>query len=96
MPAKPLLPFNKPRGETWGHFKLDSKQFPANWNSLKTCVDKAKEENVRLGLHTLSNFITTNDSFVTPEPDARLAKAGYSQLTENIDVSTKEISMNLM
>jgi hypothetical protein len=79
--------------ETWGHFKLDSKQFPNNWQSLKACVDKAKSEDVRLGLHTLSNFITTNDPYVTPVPDKRLAKVGYSVLVEDISASSKEIGI---
>ncbi|MGZ3924945.1 MAG: hypothetical protein ACXVBJ_14330, partial [Flavisolibacter sp.] len=77
--------------ETWGHFTLNKKDFPNNWQSLKACVDKAKTQGVRLGLHTLSNFITTNDPYVTPIPDTRLAKVGYSQLTEAIDPSSKEI-----
>ncbi|MCU7552633.1 hypothetical protein OCK74_26170 [Chitinophagaceae bacterium LB-8] len=79
--------------DTWGHFKLNSKEFPNNWASLKDCVDKAKAQNMRLGLHTLSNFITTNDPYVTPVPDARLAKVGYSQLVNNIGVDTKEIEI---
>src|SRR4029078_7300201 len=79
--------------ETWGHFKLNSKEFPENWKSLKTCIDKAGTQNVLIGLHTLSNFITTNDSYVTPVPDKRLAKVGYSQLTETIDATAKEIEI---
>jgi hypothetical protein len=79
--------------ETWGHFKLNSREFPDNWQSLKTCVAKAKAQNLRLGLHTLSNFITTGDPYVTPVPDTRLAKVGYSQLTEDIDTSTREIGI---
>jgi hypothetical protein len=79
--------------ETWGHFKLNSKEFPENWKSLKTCIDKAGTQNVRIGLHTLSNFITTNDAYVTPVPDKRLAKVGYSQLTETIDATAKEIEI---
>ena len=79
--------------ETWGHFKLKSKEFPNNWQSLKACIDKAKTQNMRIGLHTLSNFITTNDAYVTPVPDTRLAKVGYSQLAENIDATTKDISI---
>src|SRR4030095_10380962 len=79
--------------ETWGHFKLNSKEFPNNWNSLKACVEKAKAQNIKLGVHTLSNFITTNDPYVTPVPDKRLAKVGYSSLAENIGESAKEISI---
>ncbi len=80
--------------ETWGHFRLHSKEFPENWVSMKKCVDIAGAENIRLGLHTLSNFITTNDPYVTPVPDARLAKVGYTKLTENIDAGAKEIPVD--
>jgi hypothetical protein len=79
--------------ETWGHFKLKSKDFPQNWASLKLCVELAKEKGIRLGVHTLSDFITTNDPYVSPTPDARLAKVGHSQLTENIDANVKEIGI---
>jgi hypothetical protein len=79
--------------ETWGHFKLNNKEFPNNWNSLKSCVEKAKAQNIKLGVHTLSNFITTNDPYVTPVPDKRLAKVGYSLLSESIDETAKEITV---
>ncbi len=71
--------------ETWGHFKLNEKSFPDNWNSMKRCVEKAEKRGIHLGLHTLSNFITTNDPYVTPIPDQRLAQVGTSVLTAEID-----------
>lgn len=80
--------------ETWGHFKLRSKEFPQNWASMKQCVDIARGKGVRLGVHTLSNFITTNDPYVTPVPDSRLAKVGYSKLSTGIDAQAKEITID--
>jgi hypothetical protein len=80
--------------ETWGHFKLNPKEFPDNWASMKSCVDIAAAQKVRLGLHTLSNFITTNDPYVSPVPDARLARVGYSTLTADADASANEISIS--
>ncbi len=77
--------------ETWGHFKLDSSSFPQNWTSMKQCVEKAGEKGIRLGVHTLSNFITTNDPYVTPVPDARLAKVGFAKLSANMDATSKEV-----
>jgi hypothetical protein len=77
--------------ETWGHFKLQQKSFPKNWESLKELVGKAEKQGVHLGVHTLSNFITTNDPYVTPVPDKRLAKVGASSLPEPVDKSAKEI-----
>jgi len=76
---------------TWGHFQLNPSQFPRGWEGMESCVEKAKAEGVRLGVHTLSNFITTNDPYVTPVPDERLAKVGSSVLTEDIDAGQTEI-----
>jgi hypothetical protein len=79
--------------ETWGHFKLKEKAFPDNRESMKRCVERAKVQDVRLGVHTLSNFITTNDPYVTPVPDKRLAKVGESVLTNSTDAATEEIGI---
>lgn len=79
--------------EQWGSFKLHPRDFPQNWASLRQCVETAKAKGVRLGVHTLSNFITTNDPYVTPVPDPRLAKVGYSRLSDAIDATAKEIGI---
>ncbi len=76
---------------TWGHFQLHPSQFPHGWQGLKSCIEKARAEGVGVGVHTLSNFITTNDPYVTPVPDERLAKVGSSVLTEDIDAAQAEI-----
>jgi hypothetical protein len=77
--------------ETWGHFELKRSLFPTGWDGLRTCVEKARKAGVRVGFHTLSNFITPNDPYVTPKPDPRLARIGASALTTNIDAAQKEI-----
>lgn len=69
---------------TWGHFDLQTNQFPDGWRSLKRCVDRARQAGIRLGVHTLSNFITPNDPYVTPVPDPRLARVGTTKLTAAI------------
>lgn len=79
--------------ETWGHFKLDPSGFPKGWDSLKECVQKAKAQGVRLGIHTLSNFITTNDPYVTPKPDPRLAEVGASTLVNSVTADQTEIEI---
>lgn len=78
---------------TWGHFKLDPKGFPKNWESMKECVDRAKGSGVRLGVHTLSNFITPNDAYVTPIPDRRLAEVGASTLSIRLGTSDTEVEI---
>jgi hypothetical protein len=77
--------------ETWGHFKLKTGQFPDGVESMKRCVEKAESQGIMVGVHTLSNFITTNDPYVTPVPDKRLAKVGSSVIIESIDAAQMEI-----
>ncbi|MBR9776595.1 MAG: hypothetical protein GYB55_16885 [Cytophagales bacterium] len=76
---------------TWGHFKLNEKEFPENWESMKALVSKAEDQGVHLGVHTLSNFITTNDPYVSPIPDERLAKVGTTKLSIDLGISDKEV-----
>jgi len=77
----------------WGHFDLREELFPENWESLKKCVEKAEKMGIRIGVHTLSNFITTNDPYVTPIPDPRLARVGESKLVKDIDETSTEIDI---
>jgi len=79
---------------TWGHFVLRKERFPENWASLKQCVDRAKAQEIRLGIHTLSNFITTNDAYVTPVPDRRLAQVGSSKLAMGITDADREVQLD--
>ena len=58
---------------------------------MKRCVDKAARRGIMLGVHTLSNFITPNDPYVTPVPDKRLAKVGTSLLTAAISADQTDI-----
>jgi hypothetical protein len=76
---------------SWGHFILDTVAFPNGIAGMKACVDKAKAKGIRVGVHTLSTFINTNDPYVTPKPDKRLSVTGSSVLTEDINEGTTEI-----
>jgi hypothetical protein len=78
--------------ESWGHFKLTS-SFPRGDASMKRCVEKAAKRGIRLGLHTLSGFIQTNDPYVTPIPDPRLARSGSSTLAAAVDERTDELAV---
>ena len=77
--------------ETWGHFELKRSFFPHGWDGFRTCVEQAGKAGVRLGFHTLSNFITPNDAYVTPKPDPRLARIGSTVLSASVDAEQKEI-----
>jgi hypothetical protein len=77
--------------QSWGHFILDSLAFPNGIGGMKACVDKAKSKGLRIGVHTLSTFINTNDPYVTPVPDKRLSVTGLSELTESVSAEATEI-----
>ena len=77
--------------ETWGRFKLRPSDFPSGDAGLKQCVDRAAASGLRIGIHTLSNFMTTNDAYVTPMPEPRLMRSGTSRLTERVDAESTEI-----
>lgn len=77
--------------ETWGNFKLREEQFPNGRDGLKSIVDKAEKRGLRLGVHTLSNFITTNDRFVSPTPDTQLQEIGHSKIGEEVSANDDEI-----
>lgn len=77
--------------ETWGHFKLNPREFPDGDQSMKRCVEKAAGHGIRLGVHTLTGFITPNDPYVTPVPDPRLARSGSSTLSAAVDQKATEI-----
>jgi len=77
---------------TWGHFELN-RQFPSGWAGFRTCVEKAERAGIFVGVHTLSNFVSTNDPWVTPVPDPRLARVGESALTAAIGTRDTEIGI---
>ena len=79
--------------KSWGHFILDPKSFPNGNAGMKTCVEKASKLGLRIGVHTLSSFINTNDPYVTPIPDKRLALTGSSILTEAVNAAANEITV---
>lgn len=80
--------------ETWGHFHLKPGLFPNGWEGFRGCVEKARMAGLGVGFHTLSNFITPNDPYVTPKPDPRLARIGASPLSAAIDAAQTEIPVS--
>ncbi|MBP3965880.1 hypothetical protein [Paenibacillus lignilyticus] len=77
---------------TWGHFVLKPESFPNGDEGLRASVAAAESAGVHVGVHTLSNFTTLNDSYVTPEPDKRLQTVGTARLIEAVsEAETAEL-----
>jgi hypothetical protein len=79
--------------KSWGHYELHPRFFPNGNAGMQECVRKAREKGILMGVHTLTNFINTNDPYITPVPDSRLAKTGTSLLTAGIDAEQKDIEV---
>ncbi len=76
---------------TWGHYALDPKAFPSGDEGMRLAVEKGRALGIRIGVHTLTNFINTNDAYVSPVPDPRLARTGASPLVASLDAGATEI-----
>ena len=76
---------------SWGHYGLDPKMFPSGDEGMKRAVEKGQALGIRIGVHTLTNFINTNDAYVSPVPDPRLARSGSSPLVVGLDPGATEI-----
>ena len=68
----------------WGHFTLRPDHFPQGDLSMADCCRRANAQGIGLGVHTLTSFTTTNDSYVTPIPTPSLADYGASPLTSGV------------
>jgi hypothetical protein len=79
--------------ESWGHYEPSPRDFPSGEAGLKACAEKAKAAGLLIGVHTLTNFINTNDAYVTPVPDRRLAKTGSSTLVADIGPDDTKIAV---
>ena len=79
--------------QSWGHFVLGKDQFPNGREGMRLAAAKAHAAGLHFGVHTLTNFINTNDPYVTPVPDDRLSVTGSSVLVEAIDAQQREIEV---
>lgn len=79
--------------EDWGHFNWSKSFVEGGDDAVKALVDKAAQKGIAVGVHTLSNFTTTNDAYVTPVPSEHLLKQGQLELLKDLDDSQSEISI---
>ncbi|MFI6600638.1 Ig domain-containing protein [Nonomuraea sp. NPDC050536] len=67
--------------QTTGHYQFNS-SLGGSDAAAAQAVELAKNNGVRLGVHTISDFVSTNDRYVSPAPaDPRLATAQRATLT---------------
>lgn len=77
----------------WGHFNWDKSFVNGGDEAVKALVDKAAQRGISIGVHTLTNFTTTNDAYVTPVPSEHLLKQGILEMTSALDASQTTIGI---
>lgn len=70
--------------KSWGHFGLETNRFPDGAKAIKAYTDKARDDNISLGVHTLTMFTSTHDPYVSPVPSDSLCKIGSSRLSRAV------------
>lgn len=80
--------------KNWGHFDINTKSFPEGEESIKELVEMAANEDIMLGVHTLTMFTTINDPYITPVPSENLAKTGVTKLSADISKGDEDIPID--
>lgn len=75
----------------WGHFTVNEQAYPGGAQSIAKLAECAAAANISIGTHNLSNFITTNDPYVTPVPHKELLAMDETVLMRDIDATDTEI-----
>ena len=70
----------------WGHFTVNERAYPGGTKAIAALAARAAKEKISIGTHNLSNFITTNDPYVTPVPHDGLLVMDETELTQNVGV----------
>jgi len=76
---------------SWGHYQLDPNHSPAGTRACGASSGRPTRSASASGAHTLTNFINTNDAYVTPIPDPRLARTGSSVLVTAVDDTARQL-----
>lgn len=74
-----------------GHYQPNPSLFPNGLEGMKTMVRKVHAAGLKAGMHTLTGCIQTNDPWVTPVPDKRLAADASYSLAADMDEKSDTI-----
>ena len=77
--------------EKWGHFAAHKENFPGGVEEVAFYSDMVNKYGVHLGAHSLTNFITTDDEYVTPIPHEKLLVMDKTVLTKELKKDDTEV-----
>jgi hypothetical protein len=75
-----------------GHYEPREDLFPHGLDGLKAVAGKLHEAGLNVGIHTLTGCIGTNDPWVTPIPDPRLAVDSTFTLAAGLSETDASVS----
>ncbi len=76
-----------------GHFDVNLDSFPEGRDGLKRAVDKIHAAGLHAGVHVFGPSISSNDPYVTPVPDDRLASVPCPPLAEAVDAEAGVLTL---
>lgn len=77
--------------DKWGHITVNREKFPGGAEEVLKSCDEAARNGIIVGAHTMTNFISTNDEYVTPIPHERLLAADSTTLARDVDAVSDRI-----
>jgi len=80
-----------PWWQSMGHYEPSRSLFPRGLAGVKAAVDKIHAAGMKAGMHTLTGCIATNDPWVRPVPDPRLAADATYTLAADLDAKATTI-----
>jgi hypothetical protein len=91
------FPYTLIYGSTWatsmGSYGFNPANYPGGLAGLKHVVEAANSLGIKVGLHTLTSFVSKTDPYVqNGVPDARLLQDDRSTLLDDIDAQATTIS----
>ena len=77
--------------DTHGHYRINEKNFPGGLDGFKAAADKIHAAGLKIGVHLFGPSISSNDPYITPVPDKRLAGVNCPPLAEDIDENSTTV-----
>ena len=75
----------------WGHFTWNASFSSDGDAGVKRMVEQAADQGIGIGVHTLSNFITTKDPYVAPVLSKHLLKQGVLRLKQPLTADQTDL-----
>lgn len=79
--------------DDWGHFHWSPDFVKGGDDAVRRLVERCEKEGVHMGIHTLSNFITTNDAYVVPKLNEHILKQGPVELFNDVTADQVDFAL---